>query len=155
MNSMYASNTLQDLLSAFSRWALGIAFLSAVADRFGLWGVYGTKHVAWGDFARFINYTHFLTSVFPYSVSVVLAWTATAAEITFGILLLVGFRVRMTAFLSGTLLFLFGFSMTIASGVKAPLDASVFSAAAAAWLLSCRKPDRFAVDSLTNHRKAV
>lgn len=147
MNSTNVSSKLQDLLGAFARWALGTAFLSAVADRFGLWGRYGVKHVAWGDFARFISYTHFLTSVFPYSVSVLLAWTATVAEITFGALLLLGFKMRRTAFLSGVLLFLFGIAMSFASSVKAPLDASVFSAAAAALLLSCREPDRFALDS--------
>jgi uncharacterized membrane protein YphA (DoxX/SURF4 family) len=80
-------------------------------------------------------------------MSVVLAWIATVAEITLGILLLFGFRVRVTAFLGGALLFLFGIAMSFASSIKAPLDSSVFSAAAAAWLLSCREPDRFALDS--------
>lgn len=147
MNSENVSSKLQDLLSVFSRWALGTAFLSAVADRFGLWGRYGVKHVAWGDFARFISYTHSLTLVFPYSMSVLFAWIATVAEITLGVLLLLGFKIRGTAFLSGVLLFIFGIAMSFASGVKAPLDASVFSAAAAAWLLSCRKPDCFTLDS--------
>jgi len=35
--------------SAFLRLALGISFLSAVADRFGLWGVYGQPNVSWGS----------------------------------------------------------------------------------------------------------
>jgi hypothetical protein len=26
-----------------------------VADRFGLWGPYGAKNVAWGDFAHFVE----------------------------------------------------------------------------------------------------
>jgi hypothetical protein len=33
----------------YARMALGAAFLSAVADRFGLWGKYG----GWGNFANF------------------------------------------------------------------------------------------------------
>jgi hypothetical protein len=31
------------------RWALAVTILSAVADRFGLWGPSGTTNVAWGD----------------------------------------------------------------------------------------------------------
>jgi hypothetical protein len=37
----------------YARVALGCAFLSAVADRFGLWGKYG----GWGNFANFTRYT--------------------------------------------------------------------------------------------------
>src|SRR5215217_4345449 len=43
--------------TVFLRLALGLAFLSAVADRFGLWGSAGTRNVAWGDFAHFTQYT--------------------------------------------------------------------------------------------------
>ena len=41
----------------FLRLALGVTFLTAVADRFGLCGQFGTPNVAWGDFARFTQYT--------------------------------------------------------------------------------------------------
>ena len=34
------------------RLALGLSFLSAVADRFGWWGAFGQLNVAWGNFAR-------------------------------------------------------------------------------------------------------
>ena len=42
------SNTAQlgengAIVSLFARLALGASFLSAVADRFGLWGPYGAK----------------------------------------------------------------------------------------------------------------
>ena len=43
--------------SVFVRLALGVSFLSAVADRFGLWGVYGQPNVSWGNYARFVDYT--------------------------------------------------------------------------------------------------
>ena len=39
------------------RVALAYSFLSAVADRFGLWGQFGVTGVAWGDFERFTAYT--------------------------------------------------------------------------------------------------
>ena len=35
------------------RVALAFCFLSAVADRFGLWGQFSVGGVAWGDFERF------------------------------------------------------------------------------------------------------
>jgi hypothetical protein len=43
-------------LTLFARLALALSFLSAVADRFGLWGGYGAPHVAWGDSRHFITY---------------------------------------------------------------------------------------------------
>ena len=40
----------------FARLALAASFLSAAADRFGLWGGPGTGGVAWGEFGRFVQY---------------------------------------------------------------------------------------------------
>ena len=65
-----------------------------------------------------------------------LAWAATAAETTLGILLVLGIWPRKVALGSATLLFLFGTAMTISFGIKRPLDYSVFSASAGALLLS-------------------
>ena len=48
---------LAKLSSVFLRLALGMSFLSAVADRFGLWGAYGQPNVSWGNYARFVDYT--------------------------------------------------------------------------------------------------
>jgi len=51
--------TLIDRTTAYSpiflRLALGIGFLSSVADRFGLWGAAGAKNVAWGNFTNFAS----------------------------------------------------------------------------------------------------
>src|SRR4029077_9153304 len=52
---------------------------------------------------------------------------ATGAEILFGLLLLVGWHTRATALLSGLLLLSFGVAMTLALGVKAPLNFAVFT----------------------------
>ena len=38
-----------EIVRLFARFALGASFLSAVADRFGLWGPYGAKNVSWGN----------------------------------------------------------------------------------------------------------
>ena len=46
MNQVWAG--LARFSSVFLRQALGTAFLSAVADRFGLWGADGQPNVSWG-----------------------------------------------------------------------------------------------------------
>src|SRR5262252_5209180 len=117
--------------SVFLRLALGISFLSAVADRFGLWGVYGQPNVAWGNYARFVAYTAKLNWFLPAAMIPALAIIATAAELLFGLLLVLGWKTRTIALLSGVLLTTFALTMTMALGVKAPLDLSVFSAAGA------------------------
>jgi hypothetical protein len=70
-----------------------------------------------------------------------LAIIDTAAETLFG-LLLVLWKTRITALMSGVLLTTFALTMTMALGVKAPLNFSVFSAAGGALLLGsvCKFP---------------
>ncbi len=72
-----------EIVCLFARFALGASFLSAVADRFGLWGPHGAKNVSWGDFAHFVEYTGAVMSLFPSSLTVSFAWAATAAETLF------------------------------------------------------------------------
>jgi uncharacterized membrane protein YphA (DoxX/SURF4 family) len=118
--------------SVFLRLALGITFLSAVADRFGLWGAYGQPNVAWGNYGRFVEYTVKLNWFLPAAIIPALAAIATVAETLFGLLLLLGWKTRVTSLLSGLLLISFALTMTMALGVKAPLNFSVFSAAGGA-----------------------
>ena len=137
-----------EIVRLFARFALGASFLSAVADRFGLWGPYGARNVSWGDFGHFVEYTSAVISLFPSSLTVSFAWAATVAETLFGISLIAGFRIRMVSVLSGLLLLLFALGMVTGLGIKKPLDCSVFSAAAAAFLLAFWEPDRFTLDKL-------
>ena len=137
-----------EIVPLFARLALGASFLSAVADRFGLWGPPGAKNVSWGDFAHFVEYTSAVTSLFPGSLTVPFAWAATVGETLFGMLLIMGFKIRMSAFLSGLLLLSFAAGMVTGLGIKKPFDYSVFSAAAAAFLLAFWEPDRFTLDNL-------
>ena len=51
--------------SVILRYALGLGFLSAVADRLGLWGPFGQPNVEWGNFSRFLEYTHMLNWYVP------------------------------------------------------------------------------------------
>jgi len=137
-----------EIARLFARFALGASFLSAVADRFGLWGPYGAKNVSWGGFAHFVEYTGAVTSLFPGSLTMSFAWAATVTETLFGILLIAGFKMRIASVLSGLLLLLFAIGMVTGLGIKTPFDYSVFSAAAAAFLLAFSEPDRFTLDKL-------
>ena len=134
--------------SVFLRLALGISFLSAVADRFGLWGAYGQPNVAWGNYARFVAYTAKLNWFLPAAIIPFLAIISTAAEILFGFLLVLGWKTRTIALLSGVLLTSFALTMTMALGVKAPLDSSVFSAAGGALLLATSANFPFSLDEV-------
>jgi hypothetical protein len=51
--------------SVILRGGLGLGFLSAVADRLGLWGAFGQPNVEWGTFSRFLEYTHTLNWFVP------------------------------------------------------------------------------------------
>ncbi|MGB7284536.1 MAG: MauE/DoxX family redox-associated membrane protein [Candidatus Acidiferrum sp.] len=126
------------------RLALGAAFLSSVADRFGLWGAPGKPNVDWGDFAHFTRYVGMVNSFMPARSIPVLAWLATIAETTFGISLILGIYKRAMALGSAILLFLFATAMAISFGVKAPLDYSVFGASAAAFLLFAMQQEKAA-----------
>src|SRR5262249_39758266 len=116
----------------YVRIALGFAFLSPVADRFGLWG----NHASWGDFANFSRYVAQVNSFMPAFTIPFLAWAATAAETILGLLVILGIAPRWAAVGSAVLLFLFGMAMTISFGIKKPLDYSVFSASAGALLFA-------------------
>ena len=117
----------------WTRMALGASFLSGIADRFGL---YSGRNVGYGNFAGFVQYTAKVNSFMPASTIPFLAWAATAAEFSLGIALVLGVWLRWAALGSALLLILFGTAMAISFGIKSPLDYSVFSASAAALLIS-------------------
>jgi putative oxidoreductase len=118
------------------RLALGATFLSAVADRFGLWGPLGAANASWGDFSHFVAYTAKVNSFLPAILAPGLAVFATMAEFALGLALLLGIWRRPVAWASCGLLTLFALAMTFSFGVKAPLNYSVFVDAAAALLLA-------------------
>jgi uncharacterized membrane protein YphA (DoxX/SURF4 family) len=124
---------LERLGILYARIALGAAFLSGIADRFGLyWG----RNVGYGNFDGFMRYTAKVNSFMPPTTIPFLAWAATAAELFLGIALILGIWPRWVAFASALLLVLFGIAMAISFGIKSPLDYSVFSASAGAVLLA-------------------
>jgi uncharacterized membrane protein YphA (DoxX/SURF4 family) len=135
------------LIKLFLRLTISAGFLSAVADRFGWW----SKEVsAWGNWENFVAYTQTINPRIPSAMIPTLAIIATVAEIIFALLLIIGFKTELFAKLSGYLLLLFGLSMALSIGIKAPLDYSVFSACAGAFALSLMKEKYLEVDSLVS-----
>jgi uncharacterized membrane protein YphA (DoxX/SURF4 family) len=120
----------------YARVALGAAFLSGIASRFGLYG----KNVGYGKFANFVQYTAEVNSFMPAYTIPFLAWTATVAELFLGVMLILGIWPRRVALGSALLLLLFGTAMAISMGIKSPLDYSVFSASAGSVLLALIQP---------------
>jgi uncharacterized membrane protein YphA (DoxX/SURF4 family) len=134
------------------RIGLGVGFLSAVADRLGLWGAFGQPNVEWGNFSRFLEYTHTLNWYLPAGMIPLLGVIATGAEILLGLLLLVGWHIRAAALLSALLLLTFGVAMTLALGVKAPLNFAVLTGIGGAMLLASCESFPFSVDELLSRR---
>jgi uncharacterized membrane protein YphA (DoxX/SURF4 family) len=122
----------------YARIAIGAAFLSAVAGRFGLW----SGQIRWESFERFIERTAELNAWAPRLLMPVLAWSATIAETTLAVALIAGIGVRWAAFGSAMLLAWFGTAMLVYTGLKPPLDYSVFSASACALLLALHEHRR-------------
>ena len=138
--------------SVFLRLALGVTFLSAVTDRFGLWGPLGSPNVAWGNLERFAAYTATLNPWAPTGLIPALVWIVSIAETCLGCALILGLFTRWSAFWSGVLLLVFALGMTVGTGVKSALNASVFSASAAAFALSTRHVYAWSMDALRERR---
>jgi putative oxidoreductase len=125
--------TLDRMGILYARFTLGAAFLSGIADRFGL---YRGRNVGYGNFQGFMQYTAKVNSFMPPATIPFLAWAATAAELLLGIALVLGIWPRWVAIGTAILLALFGIAMAISFGIKSPMDYSVFSASAGAVLLA-------------------
>ena len=96
--------TLSSAAEWFLRIALAVGFLSAVADRFGLWGPAGSPHVAWGAWQPFVDYVAKLNWFAPGAFIPALAWISTATEVVLGVGLLIGWQLPWFALGAGLLL---------------------------------------------------
>jgi hypothetical protein len=104
-----------------------------------------------------VLYTCKLNWFFPAPAVQALAWISTVLETALGAALLPGLFPRLAAPMCGVLLLLFALPMTLALGIKAPLDASVFTASAGAFLLPVVRDNRPAAPrggNSTRHRLA-
>ncbi|AMR43148.1 DoxX family membrane protein [Elizabethkingia anophelis] len=126
----------------FLRIAISVTMLSAVADRFGLWG----DNSSWGNWKNFEVYTLKLTYFLPEILSIFSAYIATFLEILFPVMLILGYKTRIASYGSGILLLVFAVSMAVALGAKAPLDYSVWIGSAGAFLLAVQQEYSYSID---------
>lgn len=133
MNNIKENKELYILL--FMRAALAIAFLSAVADRFGFWGSAGSTGVAWGNFESFVEYVSFLNPYLSARTVLLVSYFVTILEVILGIFLLFGLFLRQSSFISFLLLLSFALAMGFTGGFKGVFDYSVFTASAGALVL--------------------
>lgn len=137
-------NQYQGIASFLLRLALATGFLSSVASRLGLWG---QQSSGWENF---LAYTAEVNSFAPAGFIPFLAIAATTLETGFGILLLVGLKTRYAAVGSGILTLLFAVAMSYSSGVKSPLDYSVFAFSASSLLLATVPKYPWSIDEKIN-----
>lgn len=133
------------IIRLFLRFAIGIGFLSAVADRFGLWPA---EISAWGNWENFLEYTAILNPFIPKMLIPTFGVIATSAELLFGLCLIIGFKTELIAKLSGTLMLIFALAITFSTGIKGAFDYSVFAASAAAFALSIMNEKYLELDLL-------
>jgi uncharacterized membrane protein YphA (DoxX/SURF4 family) len=134
-------------IASMLRLPLAFAFLEAVADRLGLLGSSGPG-VAWREF---VDYTAKINPLLPSAVIPVVAVLATICEISFGLGLLFGVKIRFVALGAAALLFLFGTAMTT-SGFS-QFAYGVYLMAAGALALSTVDASLLSLDSLLRWRK--
>lgn len=103
-----------NITQLFLRIAIALSFLSAVADRFGFWGNAGSTGVSWGNWQNFVDYSNTLNFCLSPQLGEIAAVIATALEIIFAVLLLAGFKTKLTAVASGILLLIFALSRQLA-----------------------------------------
>lgn len=133
------------IIKLFLRLAIGIGFLSAVADRFGLWPA---EISAWGNWENFLAYTAVLNPFIPKMLIPSFGIIATSAELLFGLFLIIGFKTELIAKLSGALMLIFALAITFSTGIKGAFDYSVFAASAAAFALSIMNEKYLELDLL-------
>lgn len=130
------------------RFALAATFADSVGNRLGPLGPPGSPHVAWGDFGHFEVYVMTLTWFVSAALIPAIAWTVTILETGLTMALALGLWVRWTAVAGGTLLLVFALAVTAALGLKAPLDYSVYSASAGAFLLATVRQHAYALENV-------
>ncbi|ASK30046.1 DoxX family protein [Chryseobacterium sp. T16E-39] len=117
------------------RLALGVGFLIPVMDRLGLLGPPGSG-AAWGDWKHFIDYTNTLIPFASRSIANIMGGFATLGEFVFGVLLIVGFKIKEASLGAGILTLILGLCMAIFVSISAPFSYPVFVFTGGALVLS-------------------
>lgn len=130
----------RDIATLLLRLATAANFLSPAASRLGLWG---NQSSGWKNF---IIYAAQVNSFAPPAIVPLLAIASTILEISFPIMLIVGYETRYAALGASALTFIFAVTMTYSFGVKSPLDYGVFVDCTSAFLLATIPTYRWSID---------
>jgi putative oxidoreductase len=131
----------------FLRLALGIGFILPVMDRFGWLGAPGSPTVGWGNWSIFLDYTNSLMPFLARPVANVMAILATAGELIFAVLLIIGYKIKVAAIGSFLLTLAFALSMLIFANYRAPFNYSVFVVSASSLLLATLPGYKWSIDN--------
>jgi len=123
------------------RYALGISFILPVLDRIGILGAPGSPNVSWGNWDNFVTYANGLMPYFSPKTTSLFAGGATIGEALFGVLLIVGYKIKLAAYGGFALTLVFALSMLLFTGYRSPFDYSVFSASFGCLLLAAVQPE--------------
>jgi uncharacterized membrane protein YphA (DoxX/SURF4 family) len=131
----------------FLRLVLGIGFILPVMDRFGWLGAPGSPTVGWGNWSVFLDYTNSLMPFLARPVANVMAVLATAGELIFAVLLIVGYKIKLAAIGSFLLTLAFALSMLIFANYRAPFNYSVFVVSASSLLLATLPSYKWSIEA--------
>lgn len=133
------------------RLALGAGFLIPVMDRLGLLGPPGSG-ASWGDWEHFVDYTNTLIPFASRQIANIMGVFATVGELVFGILLVIGFRIKEAGLGAGILTLSFGLCMAIFVSISAPFDYPVFVFTGGALVLSGLDNYQWSIDHYIQKR---
>ena len=123
------------------RFAIGAGFMLPVLDRIGFLGAPGSPNVSWGNWANFVAYTNTLMPYLSLKMASFFGLIATIGEALFGILLIVGYKIKFAAYGSFVLTLIFALSMLLFTGYRSPFNYSVFVVSFASLLLAVLEPE--------------
>ncbi|WP_146896136.1 DoxX family membrane protein [Adhaeribacter aerolatus] len=135
---------------ALLRFSLGAGFILPVFDRLGFLGAPGSVHVTWGNWTNFVNYIHSLMPYVSAQMAAYFGLVATIGEALCGIMLIVGYKIKLAAFGSFVLTLVFALSMLFFIHYRAQFNYSVFVVSFSCLLLASLQ-DRESIKWSINH----
>lgn len=141
------SPTLMHIAQLWLRLSLAAIYFWAVMDRLGWLGSADSGKVAWGNWDSFATYTHTLLPFLNKGLADLAAVVTTVIEVSVGILLTVGFKLRWASIASALLTTLFATSMALFLGGRAPLNYPVIVFIPASLLLATLPTYRWSLDA--------
>jgi len=143
---------LYPIIQLMLRYSIGIGFLLPVLDRFGYFGGPDEANIVWGNWTNFVTYTYQLMPYTNIKLAAFFGIVATALELLFALLLLVGYKIRYAALGSFGLTLIFALSMMFFLHIRAPFNFSVFVVSFSSLILATFSNFPYSVDAYLAHQ---